>query len=100
MSLRQHNEDKMTIPPLPLNEHRQAIGEALLWWTSDRGISPTDFSERMDYTYNHAYQLLKGIQPVSDATIGRFVLCYGVEAFGEVLERVRLGESVAQAPAK
>ena len=53
---------------------------ALQAWATANRITPADFSRAMTYSYNHAYQLLRGDAPITDEMLGRFVLAYGFEA--------------------
>jgi len=61
----------------------QAMGglkAALQKWADENGISPKEFSQAAGYSYNHAYQLLRGGQPVTAETLGRVAMFYGSEA--------------------
>lgn len=54
--------------------------QALQDWAKKTGITSTKFANDMSYTYNYAYQLLKGDADVTLETLGRFVVTYGTVA--------------------
>lgn len=54
--------------------------QALQDWAAKTRVTPTEFARKMGYTYNHAYQLLRGNVEVTLETLGRFVVAYGAKA--------------------
>ncbi len=70
----------MTEPAKP-----SPLKRALQVWADEHDITPALFSKTAQYSYNHAYQMLKGALEVSDNTIGRIARYYGAEAAAEIL---------------
>ena len=66
----------------------ERITAAVRGWAEEEGITPAEFGKRLGYSYNHAYQVLKGDGGASVETVGRIALHYGEEAVGEVLRRM------------
>ncbi len=66
----------------------EQITLAVRSWASDKSINPADFARQCGYSYNHAYQMLKGEQTASAETIGRIAINYGADAVTEVLNRI------------
>lgn len=60
--------------------------EALQNWANDKNITPPTFARDMGYSYNHAYQLLRGESDVTLETLGRFVVAYGLQAAQPIAE--------------
>ena len=54
-------------------------------WAEQNKISPAEFARAMDYSYNHAYQLLRGNVEVTENTLGRLALAYGADAVAEIV---------------
>jgi hypothetical protein len=59
---------------------KQTPKEALQHWATSNQVSPADFGRKMGYSYNYAYQLLRGESEVKIDMLGRFVVAYGMEA--------------------
>jgi hypothetical protein len=57
-----------------------AAKDALIKWAEDKGISPTDFHKATGYTYQHAWNLLRGKEYPGQETVGRMLAAYGPEA--------------------
>jgi transcriptional regulator with XRE-family HTH domain len=58
----------------------QSAKQALQNWATDNGVTPAAFAEKTGFSYQHAWNLLKGSTYPTDATLGRFVMAYGAEA--------------------
>jgi len=58
----------------------QSAKKALQNWAADNGITPAAFAEKTGFSYQHAWNLLKGSTSPTDATLGRIVMAYGAEA--------------------
>lgn len=71
-------------PPTPTYTPAR-LKSALQAWAEAQGIKPPDFSRRMGYSYNHAYQLLVGDTDVTDGVMGRLLLSYGPDAAAQVI---------------
>jgi len=56
----------------------------LVAWAERDGISPAEFSRRTGYSYNHAYQLLRGQAAVTTDTLGRVFVAYGMEVVRDI----------------
>ncbi len=54
--------------------------QALQNWAIGNRITPVMFAAVMGYTYNHAYQILRGNADVTFDVLGRFTVAYGPEA--------------------
>ncbi|MBT7071402.1 MAG: hypothetical protein HN855_10450 [Anaerolineae bacterium] len=52
-----------------------------LWVEAHTDIST--FSKVMNYTYQHAWSLVRSKTPITDGVVGRFVLGYGIDALSE-----------------
>ena len=55
-------------------------------WTEEHEISINAFRKAMNYTYAHAWDLLRGRVIFSGDGFGRFVLAYGMQAGQELME--------------
>lgn len=53
-------------------------------WAERNGVSPADFSRATGYSYNYAYQLLRGSAPVTNDTLGRIVRAYGADVAAQI----------------
>jgi predicted transcriptional regulator len=51
--------------------------EALKKWAKEKGVGPAHFAKAMNYSYAHAWGLLTGSRPVTNETLGRFLVYYG-----------------------
>lgn len=58
----------------------QSAKQALQNWATDNGVTPAAFAEKTGFSYQHAWNLLKGTTCPTDATLGRFVMAYGAAA--------------------
>ena len=54
--------------------------ETLKAWAEANQVTPPQFARAMGYTYNHAYQILRGNADVTFDVLGRFTVAYGPEA--------------------
>lgn len=77
----------VTITPI------HSMKSALQRWAEAQGIRPNDFAEKTQYSYQHAYNLLRGSANVTDETLGRLARVYGVEAVQEILALSGDGET-------
>lgn len=66
----------------------EKITLAVRGWAEMAQISPADFARVAGYSYNHAYQMLKGDGMASVETVGRIAIHFGVEAVADVLQRI------------
>lgn len=71
----------------------EKITLAVRSWANEKLISPADFARQCGYSYNHAYQMLKGEQSASVETIGRIALNYGVDDVADVISRINQTET-------
>jgi plasmid maintenance system antidote protein VapI len=62
------------------------LTKALRRWAEEGNISPTDFAQVTGYTYQHAYNLLRGNGQVTDDTLGRILRTYGSEVAAEIVK--------------
>lgn len=69
---------------------------AFLDWAEKFDVSPTEFSDRCEYSYQHAWMLLSGKTLVKTDTFGRIVLAYGVEAVVFILDAYRRRSAVSE----
>lgn len=69
-----------------INNNQENLKKALKIWLDQRGISVTEFSKTMGYTYNHSYQLINGNLGISESALGRILLYYGSEVAGEITD--------------
>lgn len=70
---------------------------AVRGWVEAKEISPVEFGRVLGYSYNHAYQMLRGDGEASLETLGRMAVAYGAEAVGEVLDLVEAERADAEA---
>ncbi len=63
----------------------ETLTEGMRGWAERQGIKPADFARKTGYSYQHAYQLLRGNAEVMDETLGRVARCYGLEAVEAIL---------------
>lgn len=66
----------------------ESLTAALRAWAEEQQISPADFARKMDYSYNHAYQILRGDKVATLETLGRLALKYGADAVSNVVSRM------------
>jgi len=59
--------------------------EALIAWAKANGVTPPQFTKTMGYSYNHAYQLLRGNSDVTFDLLGRFTVAYGPDAASQLM---------------
>ena len=55
-------------------------------WAEKQNVTPAEFARVTGYSYNHAYQLLRGDAAVTTEVIGRIIVTYGPEVAGEILK--------------
>lgn len=68
---------------------RQNMGDlkaGLRAWAEEMQISPAEFARVTGYSYNHAYQLLRGDAAVTTEVIGKITVTYGPEAAATILK--------------
>ena len=65
---------------------QSGLKRALSVWAMKNKIRPRDFARKMGYTPAYGWSLLRGTAPVTIPTIGLFLLRYGINAAGELLE--------------
>jgi hypothetical protein len=70
-------------------QERVKAKQALQRWAGHNHIRPVEFQRRTGYTYQHAWNLLRGPSLVTMETIGRLLLSYGPEAAEEVARVLR-----------
>lgn len=58
--------------------------KALGVWAKKKSIRPTDFEDAMGWTYNHAWRIIKGRDPFTEAAYGRFIQAYGLNELREI----------------
>ena len=54
-------------------------------WAEWNGISPNDFAEKLGYTYQYAWNVLRGKGAVRDETLGRLAIGFDIETLEDVL---------------
>jgi hypothetical protein len=68
---------------------------ALKTWMEQNKITPAVFARATGYSYNHAYQLLRGQARVSEAVVARLLLGFGQQIATEVATALRQESSLA-----
>ena len=63
----------------------KTLKDGLIVWVEKHNIRITDFAFEMEYTYKHAWSILRGGSPFTSEAFGRFVLAYGTDAACELL---------------
>jgi hypothetical protein len=62
-------------------------------WLKAQKKTTKQFSDETGYSYIHAYQLQRGAEAITDATVGRLLIVYGTDgpapAIAEVLRTQR-----------
>lgn len=69
----------------PTQKVKLSLKEAVTLWCQIKGVGIPEFQEKMNYTYQHAWGLLRGEREFTDAALGGFVKSFGTEAAREVL---------------
>lgn len=69
--------------------------QALIKWADDKQITPPSFSREMGYTYQHAYQLLRGQADVTFELLGRMAVVYGADTIAPIVSAMRETVSAA-----
>jgi len=64
------------------------ITTAVRGWTEMAAITPAKFARSLGYSYNHAYQMLKGEGTASVETVGRIAIHFGADAVADILRRL------------
>jgi transcriptional regulator with XRE-family HTH domain len=54
-------------------------------WAAYNGLSPAEFAERLGYTYQHGWNILRGKGEVRDETLGKIAIGYDIEALQDIL---------------
>jgi transcriptional regulator with XRE-family HTH domain len=54
-------------------------------WAAYNGIDPNEFAERLGYSYQHAWNVLRGKGEVRDETLGKIALGFDAEALQDIL---------------
>lgn len=54
--------------------------QAVEAWLEAQNVSLGEFAKAMDYTYAHAWALVRGQANLSDEFVGRLLAAYGAEA--------------------
>lgn len=70
------------------------LKQALRGWVKKHKVSITDFSEKMDYTYAHAWGILRGKLEFTTETFGRFILAYGLAAGQELMSMAGVPDEI------
>lgn len=65
-------------------QERELLTAALRKWAEHHSINPADFARVTGYSYNHAFQVLRGKLQASSETIGKILLTYGVGSATEI----------------
>ncbi len=76
-----------------------AAKEALRLWLGAEGVTLKRFALAMDYTYPHAWSLVRGQANLSDEFVGRLLAAYGpapAQLVSDALQGV--GPAVQQKP--
>ncbi len=68
----------------------QRLTAAVRSWAIDKEISPAEFARQLGYSYNHAYQMLKGDGAASVETIGRIAINLGTSEVADILARMKI----------
>ena len=63
----------------------ERLTEGLRSWAEGRAITPAEFARKTGYSYQHAFNVLRGGSEATDDTLGRVTRCYGPEAAMEIL---------------
>lgn len=74
------------------------LNTALATWCERNGVKPADLAAKTNYTYMYAWRLLNNKVPVTPETLGRFVLAFGLEAAGEVIDLAKLSTDTLPHP--
>ena len=61
-------------------ENSQRAKETLIQWAEGRNITPSDFRTATGYSYQHAWNLLRGTLFPTQETVARMLNGYGAEA--------------------
>jgi transcriptional regulator with XRE-family HTH domain len=67
----------------------ELMTEVIREWAEMNDVSPTDFSEKLGYTYQYAWNVLRGKGEVRDETLGRLAIGFDIEALEIVLGEYR-----------
>lgn len=81
-----HTKSTQKVEMSELMVDSELLKERLRNWADRNGIRPADFAKKMGYSYNHAFQLLRGNADVTPEMIGRLVLAYGPQAAAEITQ--------------
>lgn len=61
------------------------LTDSLRRWAERNGIRPADFARATGFSYQHAFNVLKGTSEATDETLGRVARCYGADAVAEIV---------------
>ena len=62
------------------------LTHALRVWAKRNNLTPARFRDDMGWHYNHAYRMLRGKDPFTEAAWGRFIRVYGMNRLIEVFD--------------
>jgi hypothetical protein len=66
------------------------MGKALAVWALRNNVRARKIQDKTGWTYNHAWRVLRGIDPFSPAAWGTFIKAFGLEAFQEIARIARV----------
>jgi len=61
-------------------------------WLKAQKKTTKEFSNETGYSYIHAYQIRRGAEAITDATVGRLLIVYGVEGPAPAIAEVLRGQ--------
>jgi hypothetical protein len=73
---------------------KSKLKTALNEWVKKHNLTIVMFSEKMGYTYTHAWSLLRGRVDFTTEVFGRFVFAYGIDAGQELMKLAGLPDGI------
>lgn len=65
---------------------QRSLKDGLVAWAKNNEIKAATFASKMEYSYSHAWSLLRGKRDFTPEALGRFVLSYGTGQAQELLD--------------
>lgn len=62
----------------------EKLTKAIRVWAKRKGIRPADFARAMEWSYNHAWRVLKDGDSFTLAACGQFAYAFGMETLTEI----------------
>ena len=78
-----------------------AMTKAIGVWAKRNKIRPVDLEDKMGWSYNYAWRILRGKDPFSKSAWGKFITVFGLATFQEIADIAKVDLSgIEEVPKK